>query len=164
MNKLSEKCKTNIYELDLLIPLDSYSDLTKLNPTMNEDDIYAIINTLAWDSYEAVQRGVKAIVLNVCPSSIVGKFLDPSSNMRTDNWGGSVNKRLHFLKVLIKACRFLIGHEIPILFKLDPENTILLSVECKNLGLYDLLKFNTYSKQFINRKIYLHTLKKFKKI
>ncbi len=66
----------------------------------------------------AKRAGFDAVQLHAAHGYLIGQFLSPHSNRRTDAWGGAFERRLHFLAAVCEAVRGQVGPDYPLLIKL----------------------------------------------
>ncbi len=76
---------------------------------LNKDEIGQIVDSFAQASTRAVDAGVDGIMLHGAHGFLIHQFLSPLSNTRTDEYGGSLENRLRFLKEILEAVRKSIG-------------------------------------------------------
>ncbi len=74
---------------------DSFNELT-------DSDIKKIISDYAKATLRAVKAGFDGVELHVANSYLPNQFLLPNWNLRKDQWGGSLRKRVKFTEEIIK--------------------------------------------------------------
>ena len=57
------------------------------------------------------QSGLDGVELNFFAGGLAQQFMSPVTNRRTDEYGGSLDGRLRFIRELILTCRDAIGHD-----------------------------------------------------
>lgn len=67
----------------------------------------------------AREAGLDGVGLHGAHGYLLGQFISPSSNKRTDKYGGSLENRLRFLVEIIKAMRRRVGRDYPILLRMN---------------------------------------------
>jgi 2,4-dienoyl-CoA reductase-like NADH-dependent reductase (Old Yellow Enzyme family)/thioredoxin reductase len=67
----------------------------------------------------AREAGLDGVGLHGAHGYLLGQFISPSSNKRTDKYGGSLENRLRFLVEIIKAIRSRVGRDYPILLRMN---------------------------------------------
>lgn len=85
---------------------------------MTVDEIEMLITAYAQAARLAVEAGFDAVQIHAAHGYLVSQFLSPLANRRTDEWGGSLENRMRFLKRMIAAVRAQVGPDFPILAKL----------------------------------------------
>ncbi|WP_144210526.1 alkene reductase [Shewanella donghaensis] len=76
---------------------------------MNKDDIDMVVAEFKQAALNAVNVGFDGIELHAANGYLINQFIDSSSNLRTDNYGGSLENRLRFLDEVIAAMVAAIG-------------------------------------------------------
>lgn len=87
--------------------------------TMSIADIERVINNFQKSAELAYQIGVDAIQIHSAHCYLLGSFLSSVSNKRTDEFGGSLDKRCELLRRIIRAIRSKIPSSFPLLVKLN---------------------------------------------
>jgi len=83
----------------------SYDDRSTTPMEMNEDNINEVINLFKDAAKRALQVGFDFIEIHGAHGYLISEFLSPLSNMRNDQYGGSLEKRSLFLKKIITSIR-----------------------------------------------------------
>lgn len=98
--------------LPLIAPTSIPEPAHRSFPKAMEDwDFARVLNAYA-DAAEKVQAaGLDGIELE-CATHLVAQFLSPGTNQREDNYGGSIENRLRFLREVIGAIRARIGSKM----------------------------------------------------
>jgi len=65
------------------------------------------------------EAGLDGIGLHAAHGYLLGQFISPSSNKRTDRYGGSLENRLRFLIEIIKKIRSTVGNDYPLLLRMN---------------------------------------------
>lgn len=78
---------------------------------MEDWDFQRIYKAYADAAEKVMQAGLDGIELE-CASHLVAHFLSPATNRRSDEYGGSVDNRLRFLREVIAAIRARVGNDI----------------------------------------------------
>jgi N-ethylmaleimide reductase len=76
---------------------------------MTIDDIRAVVSEFGAASARAIEAGFDGIELHCSTGYIMEQFLNPSSNQRSDEYGGSVENRSRFVVELLRSCSDAIG-------------------------------------------------------
>jgi len=84
---------------------------------MRQDEVYILIDAYAQAARRAQEAGFDAVQLHAAHGYMINQFLSPLVNRRTDDWGGSFENRLHFLKEVVKAVRTQVGKDYPVFIK-----------------------------------------------
>jgi 2,4-dienoyl-CoA reductase-like NADH-dependent reductase (Old Yellow Enzyme family) len=92
--------------------------------TMSEEEIKDLIKAYAKAAKEVKELGADAVQIHAAHQNFLSQFLSPLTNLRKDDWGGSVENRCRIHREIIKAIRAEVGEEFPILIKLGIEDAI----------------------------------------
>lgn len=95
---------------------DPYCDLEYR--TAAEDEIVEVIEAFGNAAVRAREAGFDAVQVHAAHAYLPSQFLSPFTNQRTDDWGGSPEKRLHFLHEIYKDIRKKVGDDYPVLIKI----------------------------------------------
>jgi 2,4-dienoyl-CoA reductase-like NADH-dependent reductase (Old Yellow Enzyme family) len=95
---------------------DPYSGTTP--HVMSDAEILEIIAGFASSARNLQQAGFEGVELHGAHGYLINQFLSPSSNLRTDRWGGSTENRTRFVLEVIRAVRDACGDELGIGLKL----------------------------------------------
>ncbi|MFN2167626.1 MAG: NADH:flavin oxidoreductase, partial [Anaerolineae bacterium] len=85
---------------------------------MTSAEIVAAVDAFAQAARRAKLAGVDAVQLHGAHGYLVGQFLSPHTNRRTDAWGGGFEQRLRFLAAICEAVRGQVGTDYPVFIKL----------------------------------------------
>jgi 2,4-dienoyl-CoA reductase-like NADH-dependent reductase (Old Yellow Enzyme family) len=85
-------------------------------------DIHRTIDAFAQAADRAKEAGFDAVQLHIAHGFLLNQFLSPFSNRRTDDYGGSPQKRRRFVLETYKAARDAVGSEYPIFAKLNSDD------------------------------------------
>lgn len=86
---------------------------------MTTDQIAEVTEKFASAARRARDAGFDGIEIHAAHGYLLSAFLSPAWNQRTDEYGGSAEKRARFLVEVIRACRSAVDDEIPIWCRLD---------------------------------------------
>ncbi len=101
-----------------IAPSKIEGDFVKHTPReMTIEEIDLIIDAFAQAARRAKESGFDAVQVHAAHSYLVGQFLSPLSNKRTDVWGGNLKNRMRFLKEVSVAVREQVGPDYPLLIK-----------------------------------------------
>lgn len=90
------------------IPID---DQRAMPREMTEDDIWHMIEDYAQAAKNAIEAGFDGVEIHNANGYIIDQFTQDVSNIRTDEWGGSVEKRARFALEVAKAVVNAVGKE-----------------------------------------------------
>lgn len=89
-----------------------------LGKEMTKEEIKYIIEAFAEAARRAKESGFDGIEIHAAHTYLINQFLSPYYNRRTDEYGGSLENRMRFLKEVYGAMREKVGRSYPILVKL----------------------------------------------
>lgn len=69
----------------------------------------------------AVTAGFDAVEIHCGHSYLINQFLSPTTNCRTDEFGGSPENRARFPKMVVEAVRRAVGPDYPIILRLSAD-------------------------------------------
>lgn len=75
------------------------------------EEIPAIVNDYAQAARNAMAAGFDGIELHGANGYLINQFIDSQSNLRDDEYGGSLQNRLRFMKEVVEAVSAAIGKE-----------------------------------------------------
>ncbi|MGI9305188.1 MAG: FAD-dependent oxidoreductase, partial [Gammaproteobacteria bacterium] len=87
----------------------------------DDEDIRWLIGMFAKAAVRAREAGVDGVEIHAGHGYIISSFLSPSSNQRTDEYGGSIENRARLLVEVIRAIKKEAGEDYPVWFRLDSE-------------------------------------------
>lgn len=101
----------NIYEGDIYTPSGlpfarPYSRETKV---ITEEIMNQLLDTVVMKAKKARHFGFDLLILDISNDNIVGHFMAPGFNHRTDQWGGSYENRFRLAHLLVHKIRETIG-------------------------------------------------------
>lgn len=81
---------------------------------MTRDDIARMVEAYADAVVRARDAGIDACELHAGHGYLIDNFLSPTTNHRTDEYGGSVEARARFLVEILEAIRARVGRDYPV--------------------------------------------------
>ena len=126
----------------------------ELNPprALEHDEIISIIDAFVRSAQLAVQAGFQAIEIHAAHGYLLNQFLDPLSNHRSDEYGGSLENRERLVLQVCKAVRQAIGPDVALLVRISAvdwtpggwsiDDSVHLCTQLKALGV-DLIDVST---------------------
>ncbi|MFN3534029.1 MAG: FAD-dependent oxidoreductase, partial [Desulfatiglandales bacterium] len=91
---------------------------------MSVDQIQEMVWKFVEASRRAKEAGFELIEVHGAHGYLVNQFLSPFSNIREDEYGGSVENRTRFAKEIVEGIRALLGPDYPISFKISAEEFV----------------------------------------
>ncbi|GHI83849.1 NADH:flavin oxidoreductase/NADH oxidase [Streptomyces xanthophaeus] len=83
------------------------------------DEIHEITGQFAAAAGRALAAGYEVIEIHGAHGYLIGEFLSPSSNRRTDAYGGSFENRTRFALEVVDAVREVWPQELPLFFRIS---------------------------------------------
>lgn len=85
---------------------------------MTPDEIALLIEAYGQAARRAKEAGFDGVQIHGAHGYLIGQFLSPFVNRRTDEWGGDLEGRMRFLRAVCRAVRGQVGPNYPLLIKL----------------------------------------------
>lgn len=86
---------------------------------MTEGDIQTLIKNFVKTARICQEAGFTGIQFHAAHGYLLSQFLSPKTNLRTDQWGGSIENRSRLLRTIIDETRKVVGPNYPISVKLN---------------------------------------------
>ena len=83
-----------------------------------EAEIWAAIEAFAAGARRAVTSGFDGIHIHAGHGYLISEFSSPLTNLRSDEWGGSPERRNRFVLEVVRAIREVVPTELPVSVKL----------------------------------------------
>ncbi len=111
-----------IGEREVLAPSAIYSRAMKLTPKeMSPKEIKEVIDAFVAAAGRAQKSGFHGVQLHAAHGYLLSNFLSPFCNTRTDDYGGSTERRTKILIKIFDRIQARCGKEFPVLIKLNSE-------------------------------------------
>ena len=91
---------------------------------MTHGEIVEVVEAFAAAARRAKEAGFDAVQLHGAHGYLIGQFLSPHTNRRSDAWGGDFERRLAFLAAVCEAVRGQVGRDYPVLIKLGMSDNL----------------------------------------
>ena len=89
---------------------------------MTIEDIQDIVEAFVKAALRAKEADFDGVQLHAAHGYLLSQFLSPFFNKRRDLYGGSVENRARVLLEVLKGIRAAVGHEFPILIKMNSQD------------------------------------------
>ena len=89
---------------------------------MTQTDISKVIQVFALGAVRAKQAGFDGVQIHAAHGYLLSQFLSPFFNKRTDEYGGTIENRTRVVLEVIESIRASVGHDFPILVKINSED------------------------------------------
>ncbi|MEV7171924.1 NADH:flavin oxidoreductase/NADH oxidase [Streptomyces sp. NPDC093224] len=83
------------------------------------DQIHEITGQFAAAARRSLAAGYEVVEIHGAHGYLIGEFLSPHSNRRTDSYGGSVENRTRFALEVVDAVRAVWPEELPLFFRIS---------------------------------------------
>ncbi len=101
-----------------------YCTLYVMPRAMALPEIDAVARQFAEAAKFAVQAGYPGVELHACHGFLIGQFLSPLTNHRSDRYGGEIKNRARLLFEIYEAVRDSISREYPVAVRLGVADTL----------------------------------------
>lgn len=89
---------------------------------LTEAEILELIERFAKAAAIARETGFTGVQVHGAHGYLISSFLAPVTNLRTDDWGGSLENRSRFLIETLRAVRKAVGPDFPVGLKLNSDD------------------------------------------
>lgn len=96
----------------------------ELPAELTKDEIRDIVEAFKEGARRAKEWGFDAVQLHGAHGYLINQFLSPLTNRRTDEYGGSIEKRCRFLFDVYKNVSEIVGKGFPVLIKLNAADNL----------------------------------------
>ncbi len=86
---------------------------------LSASEITDLIAGFATTARLAIRAGFTGIEIHAAHGYLISQFLSPLTNTRTDDWGGTPERRRRFLLAVVEAVRAAIGPHVPLAVKVN---------------------------------------------
>ena len=86
---------------------------------VSEADIEGYVEDYAEASRRAKEAGADAVELHACHGCLVGGFMSPLMNLRTDQYGGSEENRMRFPRRIVERIKEKLGKDFPVIVRIS---------------------------------------------
>ncbi|EMS73640.1 FAD-dependent oxidoreductase [Ruminiclostridium cellobioparum] len=105
-------------------PVPAFTDHDITCRELTREEIGKIVKACGDGAERAAKAGFDMIEIHAHTGYLADQFMTPLWNKRTDEYGGTFEKRLKFIKEIIKEIRKRVGSDIPIGVRLSGEHKI----------------------------------------
>jgi 2,4-dienoyl-CoA reductase-like NADH-dependent reductase (Old Yellow Enzyme family) len=121
---------------------------------LTTEEIHAVVTQFADAARRALDAGFEVVELHGAHGYLIGQFLSPHSNHRTDEYGGSYENRTRFALEVVDAVRAVWPEELPLFFRIsatdwladgegwEADDTVRFTAELRSHGV-DLVDVST---------------------
>jgi 2,4-dienoyl-CoA reductase-like NADH-dependent reductase (Old Yellow Enzyme family) len=105
---------------------------------LSEKDIEELVADWASAAKRAVQAGIEVIEIHAAHGYLLGQFLSPVTNQRTDKYGGSFENRIRLLVEIVQAIRKVIPETMPLYVRVSSTEWLENTDIGKKFGSWDV--------------------------
>lgn len=98
------------------------------------DEIQAVVGDFRDAARRALEAGFQVVEVHGAHGYLVGQFLSPHSNHRTDAYGGSYENRVRFALQVVDAVREVWPEELPVFFRISATDWLTENPEDEREG------------------------------
>ncbi len=91
---------------------------------LTEAEIEMLAAAFGQAARRAQQAGFDAVQIHAAHGYLISQFLSPAVNRRSDQWGGSLENRLKFLRLVAAHVRQQVGPTYPVFIKLGMQDGV----------------------------------------
>lgn len=118
-------------------PSSVASRMTREEPRALEvSEIEEIIASFAAAAFRVKQAGFDAVEILSGTGYLISEFLSPLTNLRTDEYGGSLENRMRFGLNIVSAVREAVGPEFPLIVRMNGNDFMPGGNDRKDLTTY----------------------------
>ena len=116
--------------LPLWAPSDVRSAISPEIPhAMTAEEISQVLDGYEKSFKNAVEGGVDGIEIHAAHEYLLGQFLSPLNNLRTDEYGGSMDNRLRLLNEVVMLARKTVGDEMVVGIRINGSDLVDASLD-----------------------------------
>jgi 2,4-dienoyl-CoA reductase-like NADH-dependent reductase (Old Yellow Enzyme family) len=91
---------------------------------MTTDEIGCVIEAYAQAARRVREAGFDGVQIHAAHGYLISEFLSPLANRRVDEWGGSAEGRMRFLRAVCQGVREHVGPDYPVFAKLGMRDAV----------------------------------------
>lgn len=91
---------------------------------VTEDDIDGYVENYSEAARRVREAGADAVELHACHGCLIGGFMSPLMNLRTDKYGGSEENRIRFPRRILERLRETVGPDFPLIVRMSASDDI----------------------------------------
>lgn len=89
-----------------------------------EDEVEGYVDDFTNAALRAKEAGADAVELHACHGCLVGGFMTPVMNLRTDQYGGSEENRVRFPCQIVESIKDKLGRDFPVIVRLSAADDV----------------------------------------
>jgi len=109
----------------LLAPSPVMCKVTGEEPrALTTEEIRALVIKFAQGALRCKVAGIDGVELHAAHGYLLNQFISPYTNTRTDQYGGTIEKRLRFIREIIEAIRERCGADFPLSIRISADEFV----------------------------------------
>ncbi len=125
LNHGGRQCDPKVLGAQPMGPSPVRDILSMVKPReMSKQEIKETIAAFGDAARRAKEGGFDGVQIHAAHGYLVNQFLSGHTNRRSDEWGGSLDKRMRFLIEVFELIRSTVGADFPVLIKINSEDSI----------------------------------------
>lgn len=89
---------------------------------LSQEEIHGVVVAFQEAARRAFEAGFDIIEIHAAHGYLINEFLSPLTNQRTDDYGGSLENRVRFLKEILEAVRRVWPKNLPLIVRVSAED------------------------------------------
>ncbi|MBC7322386.1 MAG: NADH:flavin oxidoreductase, partial [Acetomicrobium sp.] len=103
-------------------PSSTHEPFLNVTPReLTDEEIEDLVKKFVKAAVRAKMAGIDGVELHGAHGYLIGQFMSPHINKRTDKWGGNTERRMRFPLEIIKGIRQSLGPNFPICFRFNAD-------------------------------------------
>jgi len=86
---------------------------------ISEEEIEGYVEQFSEAARRARDAGADAVELHACHGCLIGAFMTPVMNLRTDQYGGSMENRVRFPRQILERIKQKLGKDFPVIVRMS---------------------------------------------
>lgn len=91
---------------------------------LTKEQIALLVEKFGETAYRAKLAGFDAVEIHGASGYLIGQFVSPFSNKRTDEYGGTTKNRARFALEVVRKVREAVGPDFPVLYRMSTNEMI----------------------------------------
>jgi 2,4-dienoyl-CoA reductase-like NADH-dependent reductase (Old Yellow Enzyme family)/thioredoxin reductase len=104
--------------------LDLLKDPNYQGEAMSTEKVRETVMEFASSARRAKEAGYDSVEIHGAHGVLIGNFLSPFYNLRTDRYGGSLERRMRFCLEIVEESREAVGKDFPLLIRLSVDEML----------------------------------------
>jgi len=106
-------------------PSSTHEPFLNVTPReLTDEEIEDLVKKFVKAAVRAKMAGIDGVELHGAHGYLIGQFMSPHINKRTDKWGGNTERRMRFPLEIIKGIRQSLGPNFPICFRFNADDFV----------------------------------------